>query len=76
MSHSSIRITIDSAMYSDSAELRATAGCNLLPKQTRAPFRYIRHPVRERLVSLHEAQSESTEALTTHGSVGDLPDDW
>ena len=69
-------MTMDSAMYSASAELRATAGCNLIPKHMRSPFRRMSQPVRERLVSLHEAQSESTEALITHGSLGVLPEDW
>ena len=66
---------MDSAMYSASAELRATAGWSLLPKHIKSLFNQMSQPVRERLVSLHDAQSESTEALSVHGSAGDLPEE-
>ena len=73
--HSNMLTIMDSAMYSASAKLSATADCNLLPKQIRSPLRRMSHPVRDLRDALQFDQSESTCPATSQGSVGDFPED-
>ena len=71
----SILVTQDSAMYSASAELRATDGCSTLPKAIRFPLRKIKYPVRERRDPFHCAQLESSQTTITHPSLVSLKSD-
>ena len=62
----------DSAIYSASAELNATAGCSFEPNAIRQLPRKMRYPVRERREAFQEAQSESTWPDRSHGSCSPL----